>query len=59
MGYSLQPPPASFHVLNLVTAKIAEFSTDYVVLLGDFNLVPDSGLERLIATGTTRQGLAT
>lgn len=52
-------PPASFHVLNLITAKIAEFSTENVILLGDFNLVPDSGLDRLLATGTTSQGLAT
>lgn len=43
------PPPASLQVLNQITAKITEFSTENVILLGDFNLVPDARLDRLLA----------
>lgn len=52
------PPPASLQVLNQITAKIAEFSTENVVLLGDFNLVPDAGIDRMTPSGTSRGGLA-
>lgn len=52
------PPPSSLQILNQITAKIAEFSTENVVILGDFNLVPDAGLDRLTPTGATSQGLA-
>lgn len=52
------PPPASLHVLNQITGKIAEFHTENVLLLGDFNLVPDESLDRLSTAGTTRQGLS-
>lgn len=37
---------------------MAEFATDNVVLLGDFNLVPDSGIDRLTAAGSLHLGLA-
>lgn len=46
MGLYL-PPPASIRVLNQIISKIAAFGTDNVVILGDFNLVPDPTMDRL------------
>lgn len=51
------PPPASLQVLNQITTKIAEFSTENVVILGDFNLVPDIAMDRLTPSGTSHRGL--
>lgn len=48
---------ASLKFLNLISAKLAQFPSDNVVLMGDFNLVPDSGMDRCAIVGTTRQGL--
>lgn len=53
------PPPASLQLLNQITAKIAELASDHVVMLGDFNMTPDSGMDRLAAAGPHYSGLGT
>lgn len=58
MGPGGSISPALLKLLNLITAKLAQFPSDNVVLMGDFNLVPDPSMDRCAATGTTRQGLA-
>lgn len=57
-GGGIPAPPASFRVLNLISGGLARFSPDNVVLMGDFNLVPDSGLDRSSVGGTARHDLA-
>lgn len=52
------PPPASLKLLNLISGELAQFPPDNVVPMGDFNLVPDSDMDRCAAVGTTRHGLA-
>lgn len=41
------PPLASTRLLNQLVSKIATYATDNVVILGDFNLAPDPGVDRL------------
>lgn len=41
------PPPASMRLLNQLITKIVAYSTDNVVILGNFNKVPDPGMDRL------------
>lgn len=52
------PPPASLLLLNQITSKMAEFASDNNVIRGDFNLVPDSGIDWLMSVGHPCSGLA-
>lgn len=45
-------PPASLMLLNQITRKMAEFVSDNTVILGDFNLVPDPGMDRMSSVGS-------
>lgn len=47
VGLYLPPPASSMRLLNQLISKIAAFATDNVVILGDLNLVPNSGVDRL------------
>lgn len=53
------PLPASLKLLNQIMAKVAEFNTDNIIILRDFNLVPDLGINRLAADGSSHLSLAT
>lgn len=52
------PPPASMALLNQITSKIAELANDNMILLGDFNMVPDLGMDRMSTSGHSHSGLA-
>lgn len=52
------PPPASLSLLNQIMTKITEFAIDNTVILGDFNLVPKWGMDRIAAVGPLYSGLA-
>lgn len=41
------PPTASISFLYQLVSKISQYATDNVLLLGDFNMVPDPGVDRL------------
>lgn len=41
------PPPASLHILHRITATFANFSTDNIIIMGDFNMPLDPELARL------------
>lgn len=51
-------PPASFLLLNQITAKIVGYATKNTVILGNINLITDSGMDRLTADGPAYSGLA-
>lgn len=41
------PPPASISFLYQVVSKVLQYATDNILLLGDFNMVPDPEMDRL------------
>lgn len=41
------PPPVSTRLLNQLVAKVVTYSTDNVLIFGDFNMVLDAGMDRL------------
>lgn len=51
------PPPASLLLLNQIPSKMVEFASDNTVILGHFNLVPDSGIDRMSSMGQSCSGL--
>lgn len=51
------PPLASLSLLNQITSRIAEFAVDNSVILGDFNLAPDSDMDRISTSGPLHSGL--
>lgn len=45
------PPPASSNILHKITSLVATYGTDNVIVMGDFNMPPDPGVDRLSSTG--------
>lgn len=53
------PPPASLAVLHKITTLIAGYSTDKVILVGDFNMPPCPNLDRLKPDAAMESPLST
>lgn len=51
------PPPASISFQYQLVSKISQYATDNVLLLGDLNMVPDLGMDRLAQSSSSATAL--
>lgn len=57
LGFHL-PPLTSLKFLCKVTTIFATYALDNIIVMGDFNLFPNHGLERMTSDGAMTSGLS-